>query len=75
MSKVDDLVKTLELITDWSTVNKGDKIFNRCSLSVDYIDTFDRIEHWSDNRTIIFYKNYNGEEWNGDAEGFWYYYK
>lgn len=79
MSKVDELIKALKPIIDWSTVNKGDKIFNRCSLSENYIDTFDHIEDWSDNRLrnrlIVFYKNYMGEEWHGDAIGYWYYYK
>lgn len=75
MNKVDELIKTLVPITDWSTVNKGDKIFNKCSLDVNYIDTFKRVEEWSDNRTIVFYKNYKGEEWHGEAEGYWYYYK
>ena len=74
MSKVDELIKTLEPITDWSTVKKGDKIFNKCSLDINYIDIFKRVEHWSDNRTIVFYINYKGELWHGDAEGYWYYY-
>ncbi len=72
---VEDFIKTLEPITDFSTLKKGDKIFNRCSLSVDYIDTFDHIEHWSEDREIIFYQNYKGELWNGITKNYWYYYK
>jgi len=73
--KVNELIKTLEPITDWSMVKKGDKIFNKCSLDVNYIDIFNRIEHWSDNRVVVFYTNYKGESWHGDVEGYWYYVK
>lgn len=68
-----ELVKTLKPITDFSILKKGDKIFNKESLSPEYIDTFDHIEQWSDDRLIVFYYNYKGEYWHGQAEGYWYY--
>lgn len=74
-NKVKEFVRNLTPITDFSNLKKGDKIFNRCSLSVEYVDTFDHIEYWSEGRVIIFYKNYKGESWYGDAEDYWYYYK
>lgn len=72
---VDEFVKTLIPITDFGTLQKGDKIFNRCSLSVDYVDTFDHIEHWSEGREIIFYKNHKGELWHGRTDDYWFFYK
>ena len=71
-NKVKDYIKSLVLITDFSTLKKGDKIFNKESLSVDYIDTFDHIETWGD-RQVVFYINCKGELWYGYAEGYWYY--
>lgn len=71
---MEEFIKTLTPITDFSTLKKGDKIFNRCSLSVDYVDTFDHIEMWSGGREIIFYKNYKGELWNGPTKDYWFYY-
>lgn len=72
---VNEFVKTLKPITDFSKLQKGDKIFNRCSLSVNYIDTFDHIEHWSGDREIIYYENYKGELWSGETKDYWFYYK
>ncbi len=72
---VSEFIKTLSPITDFSKLQKGAKIFNRHSVSVDYVDTFDHIEHWSGDREIIFYKNYKGELWNGETGDNWYYYK
>lgn len=72
---VEEFIKTLTPITDFSKLQKGDKIFNRCSLSVDYVDTFDHIEHWNEDREIIFYKNYKGELWHGKTGDYWFYYK
>lgn len=72
---VDEFIKTLTPITDFSSLQKGDKIFNRYSLNVDYVDTFDHIEHWSEGREIVFYKNFKGEEWHGRTENNWFYYK
>lgn len=71
---VGEFIKTLTPITDFSTLKKGDKIFNRCSLSVDYVDTFDHIEDWSEDRKIVFYRNYKDELWHGKAEDYWFYY-
>lgn len=72
---VNEFVKTLKPITDFSKLQKGDRIFNRCSLSVDYVDTFERIEYWSGDREIIYYKNYKGELWSGETKDYWFYYK
>lgn len=71
---VQDFIKTLKSITDFSILKKGDKIFNRCSLSVEYVDTFDHIEHL-DNKEIIFYYNCKGEFWHGKTDDYWYYYE
>lgn len=71
---VKEYIKTLEPITDFSTLKKGDKIFNKESLRVDYVDTFDHVETWGD-REIVFYINSRGEMWNGEAQGYWYYVK
>jgi hypothetical protein len=72
--KVEEYIKTLKPITDFKTLKRGDKIFNRCSLSVEFVDTFDHIEKWDDEE-IIFYVNHEGESWNGPTEDFWFYYK
>ncbi|MBX4266564.1 hypothetical protein [Clostridium estertheticum] len=72
---VEEFIKTLTPITNFNTLKKGDKIFNRCSLSVSYIDTFDHIEHWSEEREIIFYRNFKNELWHGRTENYWYFYK
>lgn len=45
INEVREFIQTLRPITDFSTLNKGDKIFNKESLSVNYIDTFDHIEN------------------------------
>lgn len=74
-SSVKEFVKTLTPIIDFGTLTKGDKIFNRTSLNIGYIDTFDHIEYWSEDREIIFYTNCKGESWHGRAKGYWYYYK
>lgn len=71
--KVEELVKILKPITDFSTLKKGDKIFNKESLSVDYVDTFDHIEEWDNGTLILYYFNCKGEYWWGKAEGYWYY--
>lgn len=74
-NRVSDFIKTLKLITDFNTLKQGDKIFNRCSLSADYVDTFDHIEHWDEDKEIIFYKNSKGELWWGETGDYWYYYE
>lgn len=67
---VSEFIKALTPITDFNTLKKGDKIFNRCSLSIDYVDTFNHIEH-CEGSEIIFYRNYKGESWNGPTENYW----
>ena len=74
INEVEELCKSLTLIKDFSTLKKGDKIFNRCSLSAEY-DTFDHIEQWEEDREIIFYKNNKGELWNGETKDYWYYHE
>lgn len=74
-TSIKEFVKALTPITDFSTLKTEDKIFNRCSLSIDYVDVFDHIEYWSEGREIIFYKNNKGELWNGATEDYWFYYK
>lgn len=71
--EVKDYIKTLKPITDFSTLKIGDKIFNRCGLSIDFVDTFDHIEYWSGDREVIFYRNYKGELWHGETSDYWYY--
>lgn len=71
---VKELCNTLKPITDFSTLKKGEKIFNRHSLNIEFIDTFNHIENWDEEREIIFYKNIKGELWNGETKDNWYYY-
>lgn len=70
--EVKEYIKTLKPITDFSLLKKGDKIFNRESLSINYIDKFDRIENWN-GKQIIFYTNSSGESWNGVTEDYWFF--
>lgn len=74
-NSVTELIETLTPITDFSTLKRGDKIFNRCSLNIEYVDTFDHMEEWDEIGEQVFYYNYKGELWNGKTEDFWYYYK
>lgn len=74
-SEVKDYVNTLTPITDFSTLNKGDKIFNRTSFKTEYVDTFDHIEKTEDGEEIVFYRNYHRELWDGVTEDYWYYIK
>lgn len=71
--RVREYAKTLTPITDFATLNKGDKIFNSNSLSIEFKDTFDHIESWSGDREIVFYYNCKGELWNGKTSDYWYY--
>lgn len=71
--EVKEFIKILKPITDFSTLKKGDKIFNKESLSINYIDTFNHIKREDDGRLILYYFNYKGEYWWGEAEGYWYY--
>lgn len=32
-------------------------------------------DSWEDGRLIVYYHNYLGEYWWGEAKGYWYYYK
>lgn len=70
---VEEKIKSLEMITDFSTLKKGDKIFNKKSLSVDFIDTFDHIKKDEDGKLIVYYYNHRGEYHWWAAEGCWYY--
>lgn len=72
--KVEEYIKTLKPITDFKALNRGDKIFNRCSLSIDFVDVFDHIETREDEE-VIFYINYEGESWIGPTKDFWFYYE
>jgi len=69
---IKDFIETLTPITDFSLIDKGAKIFNRCSLSVDYIDTFHHIEEYEDGKKIVVYKNCKGELWDGPIKDYWY---
>ena len=78
LNPVDAYVKTLMPISDFTVLKKGDKIFNRHSNRVEFVDTFDHIETYdNDNdksRRIIFYYNKYGELWNGEiVPGDWYF--
>lgn len=73
MDNVKEFIKTLKPITDFSTLKKGDAIFNKCSLNTEYIDAFDHLEIWDDGIEMVYYTNYQGEYWWGKAQGYWYY--
>lgn len=63
-------VETLKPIEDFTTLTKGQKIFNKESLSVDYVDTF---ISYCEERNTIEYENCKGEVWYGPAKDFWFY--
>lgn len=67
---VKEYIKTLRLIEDFGELKKGQKIFNKQSLSVDYVDTFISYDAEAD---IIEYKNYKNEIWCGPGKGYWYF--
>ena len=71
MAQVERYVKTLTPITDFSKVEKGDKIFHKSSLSVEYVDTFDHFEVRRGN-VIVYYRNDAGESWDGEDKGWFY---
>lgn len=73
ISEVKEFIKSLKPITNFFTLNNGDKIFNKESLSVNYIDVFDHVERWGNGELILYYYNYKGEYWWGCTEGYWYY--
>ena len=68
-----EYVKTLPLITNFSELVKGDKIFNKESFKVEYVDIFDHMEKWENGIDMICYVNYFGELRYGVAENFLYY--
>ena len=70
---VEEKIKSLKMITDFSTLKKGDKIFNKESLSAYFIDTFDHVEEDGDGKLIVYYYNHKGEYHWWAAEGYWYY--
>jgi FKBP-type peptidyl-prolyl cis-trans isomerase (trigger factor) len=72
--KVKEFIKTLTKITDFKTLKKGDKIFNKDSLSVDFVSTFDHVEY-NDGVATIYYKNCIGLDFHSNTAGYWYYYK
>ena len=67
---VKEYVKTLKPIENFEILKEGQKIFNRQSLDVAFVDTF--ISYDSD-RDIVEYKNYKGETWRGAGKGYWYF--
>lgn len=64
------LISNLDPITDFTSLEEGSKMFNRCSLSPDYIDTF---VSYDKDRDVVTYLNYIGEEWSGKGADYWYY--
>jgi hypothetical protein len=72
--RVEEYIKTLKPITDFNTLAKGDRIFNRHSLSVEFVDTFDHIEKWED-KDVVIYFDYEGKRWLAYTEDLWFYYK
>lgn len=75
MNEFDNFIQTLNPVINFRSLNKGDKLFNKHSLSIKYMDTFDHLEIKENGREIIFYRNYLGELWWGDTKGYWYYIK
>ena len=69
---VQEYVKTLTPIEDFELLKEGQKIFNKQSLSTDYVDTFVSYDAEKD---IVEYKNYKGEIWCGHGKGYWYFLK
>ncbi len=67
---VREYVKTLEPIEDLSSLIEGQKIFNKESLDISFVDTF---ISYDEERDILEYKNSTGEVWCGRGKGYWYY--
>ena len=73
---IDDIreyIKTLTQITDYKSLKHGDRIFNKESLSKDYVDIFDHLEVEDDGTEIIWYYNSCGELWSGGTGSYWFY--
>lgn len=68
--RVQEYVKTLKPVEDFGVLKEGQKIFNKQSLNIDYVDTF--ISYDAEKDTIK-YKNYKGETWCGAGKGYWYF--
>ena len=69
---VNEYVKTLRPIKtcNLQLLKSGQKIFNRCSLNISYIDTF---VSYDSERDVVTYINYKGEEWSGAGKDYWYF--
>lgn len=67
---VKEYIKTLKPIEDFESLVEGQKIFNKHSLDVSYVDTF---VSYKPERDIIEYKNCDGEIWCGKGKGYWFY--
>lgn len=67
---VEKYVNMLNPIVDFSALTVGQKIFNKESLDVAFIDTF--ISYTQDN-DIVKYKNYKGEIWYGKGKDYWFF--
>lgn len=67
---VGDYIKTLKYISDFTEIEVGQTMFNRNSLSIEYVDTF--IKYYGD-RDVVEYKNCKGEIWLGAGKGYWYF--
>jgi len=67
---VKEYVKTLKPIEDFKALVEGQKIFNKLSLSVDFVDTF---VAYDVDRDVVTYRNYKGEVWRGEGQGYWYF--
>jgi len=67
---VKEYVKTLTPIEDFGALVEGQKIFNKQSLDVSYVDTF---VSYDTERDIVTYRNYKGETWSGSGKGYWYF--
>ena len=69
---VREYIKNLVLIKDFSTLKRGDRIFNRCSNSIDSVCFFHHVERHNGVLMVV-YVNENRQLCIGEAEGFWYY--
>ena len=67
---VKEYVKTLLPIEDFGVLMEGQKMFNKQSLDVSYVDTF---VSYDKERDIVTYRNYKGELWRGYGKGYWYF--
>ena len=67
---VQEYVKTLRPIIDFTSLKEGQKMFNKQSLAVSYIDTF---VSYKPDRDIVEYKNDKGEIWCGKGEDYWFF--